>query len=111
MAKRKATRPTLPEIMKHLEIELRHLRGLVKEIYRNCAVKLEAQIEQAADDLLRQIPEAPGAAGLRRRESLMKSALSLIGALRVKPEKGRYRDVKRMHTTVDELSALGSRMQ
>jgi hypothetical protein len=41
----------------------------------------------------------------------MKSALSLIGALRVKPEKGRYRDVKRVHTTVDELSALGSRMQ
>ena len=111
MARSRTRRPSLPEMIKQLEVELRHLRGLAKEIFRSCETKMEARIEQAADDLLRQMPEAKGAAGMRRRESLLRSALSLIGALRVKPEKGRYRDIKRMHAVADELSALGSRMQ
>ena len=111
MARSRAKRPTLPELMKQVEIELRHLRALVKDIFRTCEAKVEAQIEQAANDLLRILPEAPGAAGMRRRESLIKAAQKVIADLRVKPEKGRYRDIKRIHNIADELTALASRMQ
>ena len=111
MAGSRAKRPTLPELMKQAEIELRHLRGLVRDIFKNCEAKVEAQIEQATADLLRALPEAPGAAGMRRRESLMKGAQRLIAGLRVKPEKGRYRDIKRIHNIADALTELASRMQ
>jgi hypothetical protein len=111
MAKGRVKRAALPELMKQVEIELRHLRALAKDVFRNCEAKVEAQVEQAANDLLRALPEAPGAAGMRRRESLMKAAHKLIGDLRVKPEKGRSRDIKRIHTIADELTALASRMQ
>jgi hypothetical protein len=111
MARSRAKRPTLPELMKQVEIELRHVRTLVKDAIRNFESKVEAQIEQAANDLLRALPEATGAAGMRRRESLIKAAQKLIADLRVKPEKGRYRDIKRIHNIADELTALASRMQ
>jgi len=111
MVKGRSRQAALPELLKQVEIELRHLRALVKDVFRNCEAKVEAQIEQAANDLLRSLPEAPGAAGMRRRESLIKGAQRLIAELRVKPEKGRYRDVKRIHLTADALTDLAARMQ
>ena len=107
MAKKQAA---LPELMKQVEIELRHLRALARDVFRNCEAKLEAQIEQAASDLLRVMPEATGAAGTRKRESLMKGARRVIASLRVKPEKGRYRDIKRLLSLADELTDLAVRM-
>ena len=48
---------------------------------------------------------------MRKRESLMKGAQRLIGGLRVKPERGRYRDIKRIHAIADALTDLASQMQ
>ena len=111
MTKGRSRQAALPELLKQVEIELRHLRALVRDVFRNCEAKVEAQIEQAANDLLRSLPEAPGAAGMRRRESLVKGAQKLIADLRVKPERGRYKDVKRIHSIADDLTELAARMQ
>ena len=111
MAQSRAKGTALPDLMKQVEIELRHLRAQVRDVFQNCEAKLEAQIEQAANDLLRALPKATGAAGMRRRESLMKGARRVMDELRLKPEKGRYRDIKRIRTVADELTELASRMQ
>jgi hypothetical protein len=111
MAKRRTKRPALPELTKEAEIELRHLRGLVKDIFRNCEAKLEARVEQATEDLLQPLPANADAVEIRRRESLLKAALALVVNLRVKPEKGRYRDTKRVYGVVTELVTLAARMQ
>lgn len=102
---------TIPDLTKQVEIDLRHLRALTRDVFRTCAAKLEAQIEQAANTLLHGMTETHGAASQRKRESLLKGARQLLAALRIKPEKGRYRDIKRLHILVDELTELAARMQ
>ncbi len=111
MARGRPKSPSPSELTKEIEIQFKHLRALVRDAFRNCAEKVEAQIEQAANDLLRPSPEALDALGLRRRASLLKDARRLMAALRVKPERGRYRDIKRLHNIAEDLAELASHMQ
>lgn len=97
---------SMTELERALEIELRHLRTLLREVAANYISALEADIEQ--------VIEALGVADQRpMRDSQvrpeLRDMLDHIRALRVKPRKGRRRDMKRMDKLIGELAEWADR--
>ena len=113
-SKRKATRSdearirtgdrkelSVGELERALEIELRHVRALLREVAANYVLRLEADIER--------VVEAIGDnEGRKKRDAQagqaeLRDVLDRLRTLKVKPGKGRRRDVKRMDKLIGEL--------
>jgi hypothetical protein len=84
------------ELRQRLSTELRHLRSLTRETADNFALNREGKVES----LLALLAELPPAA-LRREGPAW---LALLRELKVKPEKGRLKDLARVHAAVRALT-------
>jgi len=84
-----------------LEIELRHLRALLREVAANYVSKLEADIERVVEAIGDNEERKGGDAQAGQVE--LRDVLNRIRTLKVKPGKGRRRDVKRMDKLIGEL--------
>ncbi|MSS73439.1 MAG: hypothetical protein EXS64_18410 [Candidatus Latescibacteria bacterium] len=84
---------------KSMDIELNRLRSLFREIVENYATKVEGEIAQ-----LQEVMQEHGEE--RGREEAIQAMLTSIRQLKVKPEKGRLKDLKRIHDLVQEMRRL-----
>ena len=84
---------------KPLDIELNRLRSMFKEIVENYATKVEGEIAQ-----LQEVIAEHGSAG--GRVQAVQAMLTSIRQLKLKPEKGRRKDLKRIHDLVQEMRLL-----
>src|SRR5512137_2758902 len=91
-------RPARAEVQEELSREFRHLRTLVREVGENFILRQEGEIETALGNL-----EALSAARLR---SLAPDLLQELRKLKVKPAKGRFKDVKELNRLIAELAEL-----
>ena len=92
---------SVAELDRALEIELRHLRTLLREVAANYVSGLEADIERVVEVIGENDRRKKG--DVQARQVELRDVLDRIRALKVKPEKGRRRDVKRMDTLIREL--------
>jgi hypothetical protein len=98
---------SMVELERALEIELRHLRTLLREVAANYISALEADIEQVVEALGAADQRPMKDSQIRRAE--FRNMLDRIRALRVKPQKGRRRDMKRMDKLIGELAEWADR--
>ena len=89
------------ELERALEIELRHLRALLREVAANYVSKLEADIERVVEAIGDNDGREKGDAHVAQAE--LRDVLDRIRTLKVTPGKGRRRDVKRMDKLIGEL--------
>lgn len=82
---------------KSMDIELNRLRSLFREIVENYATKVEGEIAQ-----LQEVMQEHGG----DQEEAVQAMLASIRQLKVKPEKGRRRDLKGIHELVQEMRQL-----
>lgn len=83
--------------IKSMGVELHRLRSLFREIVENYATKVEGEIAQ-----LQEVMQENG----KDREEGIQAMLTSLRQLKVKPEKGRRRDLKRIHDLVQEMRRL-----
>ena len=83
------------DLLIELETELRHLRGAVREVAENFALRREAEIEAA----ISRLPALPAVHVRARVPELLKA----IRGFRPKPAKGRVRDLREVAAVVDRL--------
>jgi len=76
--------------------ELRHLRGVVREIGEQFILRREGEIETIISNL-----DAVPAGKLR---AVAPGLLHEICGLRLKPDKGRMKDLKRLEGLIEELA-------
>lgn len=84
------------EALKSLQLELRRLRSLAKEIAAAYVSKLEARAEQMADRLGEAAAIDAGAIGV---------ILKKIRDLNVKPHKGRRKDLRKLEELLETIHA------
>jgi hypothetical protein len=82
-----------------MDIELNRLRSLFREVVENYTTKVEGDIAQLHEVIGEQGDEGD-------REETVRAMLTSIRQLKVKPEKGRRRDLKRIHDLVQEMRRL-----
>lgn len=82
-----------------LEAELGRLRALVREVGEAYVTNLEAEVVQIQTDLASSVGD------LSRDEPLIRM-LEEIRDLRVKPAKGRMKDLKRIDALIDRLEGI-----
>lgn len=83
---------------KAVDVELSRLRTLFKEVVEAYATKIEAEIAQVCEEVREQAPQS--------RKEALQSMLASLRQLKVKPEKGRLRDLKRIHELVRAVRSL-----
>lgn len=81
-----------------MDVELNRLRSMFREIVENYAAKIEGEIAQVCEE----VRELDG----EDSEEAIQAVCACLGRLKVKPEKGRLRDLKRMHELVKEMRSL-----
>ena len=84
--------------LEELELELRHLRALVREVGEHFILRHEGAIETIISNL-ESVPHGRLKAG-------MPEWLLHIRGLRLKPAKGRMKDLKVVVALIEELSEL-----
>lgn len=89
------------ETMKTLQVELRRIRSLVKEIAAAYIPRLESRAEEVSG----RLKEATAADAGELKQMLLK-----IRRLSVKPQKGRRKDLKKMEALLEELSEDADRV-
>ncbi len=85
---------------------IENLRPLLREIANAFVVQAEAEIvtlSEAVRDLPN--PETDSKAA-QRQEKLLDEMQDLIAGIKVKPEKGRQKDLRRVRDVLDELNKL-----
>jgi hypothetical protein len=87
--------------------EVRRLRSLLKEITQAYLVRREAEIAALVSwmDELKQT-EGDDKKDEQRLKRTLEEITKLLSSLKIKPEKGRLRDIRRLHTLVDDLHKL-----
>lgn len=85
---------------------IENLRTLVREITNAFVVRAEAEIV-ALSEAVRDLPNVetdskPG----HKQEKLIEEMQKLLTDLKVKPEKGRLKDLRRVRDVLDELKSL-----
>jgi len=91
----------------HVKQEIRRLRSLLKEITQAYLVRREAEIAALGswmDDL--KLSEDDAKKDEQRLKHILEEITKLLSSLKIKPEKGRLRDIRRLHTLVDDLHKL-----
>lgn len=84
------------EALKSLQMELRRMRSLAKEIAAAYVSKLEARAEQMADRLNEVATIDAGAIGI---------VLKKIRGLNVKPHKGRRKDLRKLEELLEGMQS------
>ena len=86
------------EHLEKLELELRHLRSLVREVGEHFVLRHEGAIETIISNL-ESVPQ-------RRLKVEMPEWLQHIRGLSLKPAKGRLKDLKRIAALIEEVTEL-----
>lgn len=94
----KKTNPSAEAVREELTRELRHLREMVRDVGESFILRREGEIEA----VISQIPSAPTA--LLRGE--VAGWLRELHALKLKPQKGRLKDLKGIDRLIEEVSEL-----
>ena len=89
-------RATNGAVLEELVQELKHLRGLVRETGEQFILRREGEIETIISNL------AAVPVGKLRREA--PGLLHEIRSLRLKPDKGRIKDLKGLNGLIEELA-------
>lgn len=85
---------------------IENLRTLVREIANAFVVHVEAEIV-ALGEAVRDLPNPEGGAkAVRQQEKFLEEMQKLVAELKIKPEKGRLKDLRRVRDLLDELNAL-----
>lgn len=87
--------------------EIRRLRSLLKEITQAYLVRREGEIAALVswmDEL--KLGEDDAKKDEQRLKRILQEVSSRLSSLKIKPEKGRLRDIRRLHVLVDELHKL-----
>ena len=84
---------------KAMDIELNRLRSLFREIVENYATKVEGEIAQL-QEVMQENGQKSG------QTEAIQAMLTSLRQLKVKPEKGRGKDLKRIHGLVQEMRRL-----
>jgi hypothetical protein len=88
---------------------IENLRKLLREISNAFVAHAEAEIATVSG-AVRDLPNLQGGSkAARRQEKLVNEMQKLVGGLKVKPEKGRLKDLRRVRDVLDELSGLAQR--
>ncbi len=95
-AKKGNTRENTDAIKEELSRELRHLRALVREVGESFILRREGEIEALIDQLA-TVPPA-----MLRSEAA--EWLRELHSLKLKPAKGRTKDLKGLDTLIEELA-------
>ena len=88
--------PTGAAVREELEREFKHLRVLVREIGENFILRQEGEIETAISNL-EGLP--PG-----KLRTMAPTLIQELRKLKVKPAKGRFKDLKELNRLIDELT-------
>jgi len=94
--------PSAAELEGELETELRYLRTVLREVTGNYATAREADIERVIEAVGDE--DVPGREDARARRGELMDMLDRLRALKVKPQKGRLRDIARIDKLVAELA-------
>jgi hypothetical protein len=85
---------------------IENLRTLVREITNAFVVHTEAEIV-ALSEAVRDLPNPESdSKPAHRQEKLLEEMQQLVAGLKVKPEKGRLKDLRRVREVLDELNGL-----
>jgi DNA gyrase/topoisomerase IV subunit A len=84
------------DIQKIISAELHRLRSLFREIVRNYAARVEGEIAQIREVVEEQREEKGG-------EEAIQAMRTSIRKLKVKLEKGRRKDLQRIHDLIREM--------
>lgn len=93
--------PSVEKLEQDLELELRHLRTVLREMAANYVSGLESEIERVAEVIGDDERQEEGS--VRDRQVNLQGILDRIRTLKVKPEKGRLKDLMRMDGLIGEL--------
>jgi|HubBroStandDraft_1064217.scaffolds.fasta_scaffold52172_2 hypothetical protein len=76
------------------------VNGVLDEVARNYVARLHREI----NELIRSLEKKQGGAGFSRREMKdLRNILKQIGNLRINPERGRRKDLKKIDALIGEL--------
>ena len=95
-------RLSVEELERALEIELRHLRALLREVAANYVSAMEADIERVVGAIGHK--DQQEGTDFKSRQIEIRDILDRIRALNVKPKKGRRKDIKRIDKLIGELA-------
>jgi len=84
------------EVREELAREFRHLRVLAREIGENFILRQEGEIETAISNLDGLSP--------RKLRAVAPALIQELRKLKVKPAKGRFKDLKELNRLIDELT-------
>ena len=86
--------------------EIRRLRSLLKEITQAYLVRREAEIA-ALVSWMDELKITDGdAKDENRQKRILEEITKLLASLKIKPEKGRLKDIRQLHDLVDDLHKL-----
>ena len=97
--------PPTPQQVKQ---EIRRLRSLLREILQAYQVRREAEIA-ALGSWLDELKTGDDGKEEQRQRRTIDEIASLLASLKMKPEKGRLKDIRRLHELIDEIHALRQR--
>jgi len=89
------TAPAVAKVRKDLQTELRYLRTVLRKVTENYATAREADLVQIVEAVLED--------GVSGRDAVLQDMLVHLRTLRVKPKKGRLKDITRIDKLVAEL--------
>ncbi|MDZ7344908.1 MAG: hypothetical protein ONA90_10400 [candidate division KSB1 bacterium] len=93
-----------------LQQALENLRPLLREITKAVTVQTEAEIT-ALSEAIRNLPNPePDSKAASRQEKIMGAMQALLAGLKVKPEKGRLKDLRRLRDLLKELAPLAQQL-
>ena len=85
---------------------IENLRTLLREITNAFVVRAEAEIV-ALGEAVRDLPSVENdSKSAHTQEKLLEEMHKLVADLKVKPEKGRLKDLRRVREVLDELNSL-----
>jgi hypothetical protein len=97
---------TLMASRQELKGAIENLRPLLREIANAFVVRAEADLA-ALDEAVRDLPNPEGdAKAAQRQEKLLDKMQALVAGLKVQPEKGRFKDLRRLRDLLKELNGL-----
>lgn len=83
-----------------------NLRTLMREITNAFIVRAEAEVV-ALSEVVRDLPNPESdSKAAHKQEKLLEEMQKCVADLKVKPEKGRLKDLRRVRDTLDELNSL-----
>lgn len=98
------------EAVRNLDVEIHHLRSLFRDTISNYGMLVEGEIAQLADPILESLEQShPGMTS--EQLEIIQEMTTMIRQLRIRPEKGRRKDLKKMEDLVTQLTTLAEKWQ